>query len=370
MLRKFRVSNFKSFQNNFELDLTDIKGYEFNKEKCIYSSTVNSAIVYGENGVGKSNLALAMFDIIEHLTDKKRTPELYNNYLNALSQSDCATFYFEVQLGTNTICYEYKKTDYKTLVYEKLTNNGNTIILYDRQNDDKAYINLPGTENLNKEITNSELSVLKYVKSNSELNKEEDSQAFTDFMNFVEKMLFFKHLDNRIYLGLQDGTKNIFEYFIENKLVKEFEGFLNEAGVECKLQVIEVVNSKTIYFDFNGHLLPFDIASTGTQALTLFFYWYQCILKEKVPFLVIDEFDAFYHHRLSKLIVKKLLESKVQFILTSHNVAIMTNDLLRPDCYFSMNKEKIVSFANLTEKDLRQAHNLEKMYKGRMFDVE
>lgn len=67
MLRKFRVSNFKSFENNFELDLTVGNGYEFNKE-CIKNGIANNVIVYGHNGVGKSNLALAIFDIIEHLT--------------------------------------------------------------------------------------------------------------------------------------------------------------------------------------------------------------------------------------------------------------------------------------------------------------
>ncbi len=48
----------------------------------------------------------------------------------------------------------------------------------------------------------------------------------------------------------------------------------------------------------------------------------------------------------------------------------MSNDLLRPDCYFSMNKERVVSFANLTTKELRLAHNIEKMYKAGKFDVE
>ena len=30
----------------------------------------DNALIYGHNGVGKSNLGLAIFDIIGHLTDK------------------------------------------------------------------------------------------------------------------------------------------------------------------------------------------------------------------------------------------------------------------------------------------------------------
>ena len=84
MLKKFRVSNFKSFEKDFEFDLSDINGYEFNKD-CIKNGIVNNALIYGHNGVGKSNLGLAIFDIIGHLTDKNINENLYLPYLNAIN---------------------------------------------------------------------------------------------------------------------------------------------------------------------------------------------------------------------------------------------------------------------------------------------
>lgn len=89
-----------------------------------------------------------------------------------------------------------------------------------------------------------------------------------------------------------------------------------------------------------------------------------------MSFLFIDEFDAFYHHDLSKMIVETLKEIGVQFILTTHNTSILSNDLLRPDCYFLMNKKKIKSLSNSTDKELREAHNIEKMYKAGAFNVD
>ena len=84
--------------------------------------------------------------------------------------------------------------------------------------------------------------------------------------------------------------------------------------------------------------------------------------------LFIDEFDAFYHVNLAKRVVEELLKLNVQAILTTHDTTIMTNDLLRPDCYFVLSEGKIKSLPDLTEKELRQAHNLEKMYRAGAFN--
>ena len=61
-------------------------------------------------------------------------------------------------------------------------------------------------------------------------------------------------------------------------------------------------------------------------------------------------------------------ERGLQCLLTTHNTDIMTNDLLRPDCYFVLENGVISSFASSTDKELRLAHNLQKMYKGGAFN--
>jgi len=374
MLRKFRVSNFKSFENNFELDLTGINGYEFNKE-CVRNGIVNNALIYGHNGVGKSNLALAIFDIIEHLTDKHRDERVYRNYLNAYNKSTFAEFYYEFLINSQIITYEYRKTDYKTIVYEKFTINNEELAFFDRSKGLHSTIKFKGAETLKTEIGNNELSLLKYIKNNTELEQNQTNTTFLFFFEFINSMLYFRSLQQeRIYLGLGDGTRdNIVENIIEKNNVKDFEEFLNRAGIECKLSVVtKIDNKKTLAFNFNEKNISFaDAASTGTIALTLFYYWFQSIKKKaEVSFLFIDEFDAFYHHELSALVVEKLKETGVQFILTTHNVSIITNELLRPDCYFLMNKRKIRSLSKCTEKELREAHNIEKMYKANAFHVE
>ena len=72
-----------------------------------------------------------------------------------------------------------------------------------------------------------------------------------------------------------------------------------------------------------------------------------------------NEFDAFYHFELSELVQKKVNEILgVQIFTTTHNTDLMSNDLLRPDCYFLLKDNSIRAISELTEKELRQAHNL------------
>ncbi len=371
MLRKFKISNFKSFEKDFEIDLTNINGYEFNKSS-IKDGVVNNAIIYGHNGVGKSNLALAIFDIIEHLTDKQRNDAVYKNYLNAYCKSDVASFYYEFLINSKIVIYEYKKYDYKTIAYERLVVDNEELVLFDRTKNSNATMHLKGAETLKTEIENSELSILKYIKNNTALENNAINNTFTSLFTFVEQMLYFRSLNDRIFLGFDIGDKHIYEDIIKKKNVEDFENFLNVAGIECKLSIVEELGKNTIAFNFNGKQLPFnEVASTGTISLALFYFWFQSIKENgKVSFVFIDEFDAFYHHTLSALIVEKLKETGVQFILTTHNTSIMTNDYLRPDCYFEMTKKHIRSLSRSTQKELREAHNIEKMYKAGSFDVE
>jgi AAA15 family ATPase/GTPase len=370
MLTKFSVTNFKGFNTGISFDLQNTNGYEFNKES-IKNGVVNNALVYGPNGVGKSNLGLAIFDIIGHLTDKETNDSQYTYYLNALNESKTADFQYEFVFNTYKVIYQYKKIDYKTIVYESFSINDKELLFIDRRVSNEAKVHLKGAESLKKNLTNQNLSLLKYVRSNSELDKNEENDCFKSFFKFIEGMLFFRSLEQNMYLGLEIGRREVASDIIEKGNVPDLESFLNTAGIECKLKVVKESEKDVIAFDFDGKAISFyNIASQGTRSLTLFYYWLQRLRdKSRVTFLIIDEFDAFYHHELSELIVKELKKTGIQFVLTTHNTSIMTNDLLRPDCYFLMTKESIKSLAKCTPKELREAHNLEKMYKAGSFNA-
>ena len=76
MLKLFEVSGFKNFLSPIRIDFSDVKNYQFN-ENCICNNLLQKLIVYGKNASGKSNLGLALFDIVSHMTTNNVTPGLY-----------------------------------------------------------------------------------------------------------------------------------------------------------------------------------------------------------------------------------------------------------------------------------------------------
>lgn len=371
MLTKFAVKNFKCFRGKFIFDLSTAKNYTFNPE-CVKNGIVNSSIIYGYNGIGKSNLGWALFDIIEHLTDKTRIEIPYLNYINAYNDDDVAEFDFEFNFEGDVVRYKYLKTDYKTIVAEWFWINNIELIAIDRRNGDTNFsCMLKGTESLNRVIPDSQLSVLKYVKNNSVLDDSRENRAFKNFFFFIEHMLFFRSLEDRTYIGQEVKRNSLANNIINSDKVEDFENFLNAANVKCKLSVVEENGEKKLTFDFGKKKILFhEIMSTGTSSLMLFYCWFLQMLKNEVSFVFIDEFDAFYHHELSRLIINKLKECGVQFVVTTHNTSIMSNDLLRPDCYYLMYNDKILPLSKCTSKELREAHNIEKIYKSGAFYVE
>ena len=165
-----------------------------------------------------------------------------------------------------------------------------------------------------------------------------------------------------------NGSESVAEGIGNSGKVEEFKEFLKENDIVYDLYPCEVDGRKSIYCHFDNQDVDFfRIASTGTRSLALFYYWY--IRMQKASFVFIDEFDAFYHFELSESVEKRLREIKgVQIFTTTHNTDLMSNDLLRPDCYFILKDNKIKAISDLTEKELRLAHNLQKMYKAGAFN--
>lgn len=371
MLKKFTVTNFKNFKDTITFALDCPANYEFNSE-VIRNGCVTKGIIYGINGSGKSNLALAIFDIVLHLTDKEKSFDRYNYYLNLNSKKPTAEFEYCFQFEDSEVLYRYGKTDPVTLTYENLLINGKEVLSYDFFQR-KGYTNLTGAENLqlsSELMTEADrLSRVKYLKSNAILQDDANNRAFVSFMKFVDNMLMFYSLTENRYQGFSVGIDSYTQGIVREGKTKNFEDFLRKQGVDYELIEMELNNGiKELFCMFSKGPVPFSVvASTGTKSLALFYYWF--LKMNKASFVFVDEYDAFYHFELSQELVKLIKPlSDTQIILSTHNTDLISNDLLRPDAYFLLKDDSIKSFDQISSKELRRAHNIQKMYKAGTFD--
>lgn len=147
--------------------------------------------------------------------------------------------------------------------------------------------------------------------------------------------------------------------------LKDFEDFLNVMGIECRLVLAKLPDGQLeLYFSHNKLVPFFENASSGTLALVNLYRRFVSILRS-ASFMYLDEFDAFYHYEMSENVIKffKKKYPNCQIIMTSHNTNLMTNRLMRPDCLFILSRTgTLTALCNATRRELREGHNLEKMY--------
>ena len=366
MLKKFSVKNFKNFKDKLVLDLSKVRDYEFN-EHLIKNNLINKLMIYGENNCGKSNLGAAIMDITSHLTDNYGTNNLmYYYYLNGDSVDEIVEFSYEFVFNDKEVVYKYKKNGLSKLLAEELIEDGNLLFKYNYENN-KYENNIEEAQTIViKNNDNVNMSVLKYIYANT-LNWNEDSSVKL-FMDFVNNMLRFRSLRRNEFIGVMPNNEDLHDFILNNNLLNDFKKFLKNCGQDYNLCVINESGRSIIGVEYKNYPARFDIvSSTGTQSLWLFYYWMN--RTNKISFIYLDEFDAFYHFELSKYILN-YINNKTDFqsILTSHNTYLIDNELMRPDCYAVLKNGKITSFADSTNKTIRQAHNLEKLMLGGEFE--
>ena len=360
MLKKFTVSNFKNFEKDLTLDLTS-SNYEFN-DSAVIDGVVKNSIIYGYNGSGKSNIVKAMMDITTHLTDFEVDHKRDSHYLCLNSKEEYASFKYTFNFEGKELIYSYKKKNSSNVFDEKILIDSKKVLVSEEKS-----LSLRGAENLVLDYDSS-ISFVKYVNSNTILDNEDTNViVFKKFVSFVKGMLSFNSLEGNTYQGLEKGSEPLNDIILKHGDVHEFQEFLKAAGVNYTLRISNINGDDRIVvvWENDKEVDIFNVASKGTKALILFYTW---LLKfDKVSMVFMDEFDSYYHNDLTKFVINKVKESGVQSLFSSHNTSVMSNDILRPDCYFILKNNKISSLDKTTTKELRRAHNLEKMYKAGAF---
>ena len=373
MLIKFSVQNYRGFKNKLEWDLTKKSNYEFNSF-AIKNDIIRNGIIFGKNGCGKSNLGLALMDITNHLGDGMMRPiQGYTpEYIYAGKSAETVKFKYVFRFGNDELVYSYQKgniAQFMGVIFaEKLYFNNRLIFdfVLNEKCEFSSEFSVNQSESNNLIENSNHISILNYILTHFPLGVD---HYISKIKKFVNNMLWFRSVEGvPEYRGAMNNLEPLEYFIIKNNLEEEFSKFLFDVS-EQRYNFVKInMNQKMLMCEIDGKNIPFIfIESTGTKSLTILFYWLKHI--QNASFVFVDEFDAFYHFELSWMICKKLFGLDCQLFLTTHNTLLLSNDLLRPDCNFLLDKNTIKPICDCTEKELRQGHSIEKLYRGGAFSV-
>ena len=366
MLIKFSVKNFRGFAERIVWNLSQPSNYSFNTY-AIKDGVIKNGIIYGPNGSGKSNFALAIFDIENHLSAKWKKTDYYTNFVYTGAPNSPVEFEYQFKFGYDIIDYRYSKNSIGLLLSESLSVNNKQVFKRDEEafeiDDNQFKIDAAIKENFKQNVNS--VSVINFLTASFPFSQD---HYIVKLVLFVNSMLWFKNLDSREFIGLETASFNIEEFIIQNHYVDDFTEFLAKVSGQRFKFVAPKEGDKNLYCEIEGNTIPFLLmASTGTQALELLYVWIKRM--SAASFVFIDEFDAFYHFKLAFEVCMQLFNLNCQVFTSSHNTYLMTNDLLRPDCNFILQDNKIKPLQACTEKELRFGHNIEKLFRAGAFEV-
>ena len=364
MFVEFSVANFRSIKERQTLSLVASKNKELQDTNTSLSANgktrlLKTAIIYGANASGKSNLfhalkfffAFACDSHSKKINEKIETePFLFDVQVRSQRSEFEIIFYIDrvryrygYGADSTRMHYEYlfavqnvqevtlfTRLDQKITVNSKYFKEGVTRTEFARENVTFLSVCAQNNGELAKLIVSHflKIRVTSGLRSNSWLTRKfikvnENKKAVVNFLKLAD----FQLDDLRLETAIQDYSD------IDDKDIQEF--FLRKFGTPEKETVLF---GHTIYDgekEAGREFLKFEMESSSTQKL----FEYVGPLIQTLGnggTLFIDEFDAQLHPLIIEAIIKMFADpvanaKDAQLVVSCHAVNIMTNKLFRRD---------------------------------------
>jgi AAA15 family ATPase/GTPase len=390
MLINFNFSNFKSIQDEVNLSCSANKDEE--DENFVFNNghtaIFKTAIIYGQNASGKTNILKALEFLKRFVLDaplKKTdtiniTPFIFTNDIKENSS-------FEVEFLQNNIRYLYQLALNKNkIVAEKLYfYNPNKALVYDRISQkfgSKIKLTKSQKESLfNNTIENNTL-LSGYLKTNIEIEAFDDVLDWfkrvmnpiyphTDLLGFVSNVLKNKAIDNTVIIGLlKNADFAIDDFEIQEKEIdEEFKKFLIDMGKSDDID--HIIKIEILFTHYQKYKLEFQSESMGTQRFYQLVTMLYLALKEN-RILLIDEIESSLHPDLLKhfLLIFLANTKESQLIFTTHSrELLMEKDLFRYETIYFTEKRAngstdLFSLKDFDSKTIRKENSIFNIYKS------
>lgn len=383
MLLQFAVENYLSIKDEVMLNMAASSDKMLHENLLEYGnrkSYLRTVGIYGANASGKSNLIKALMTAV--MMVRKSNNRMINETLNEIVPFkfdetavekpsvfkfifvvDGVKYYYAFSATRKAIideCLYWYKTAKPTTVFERTNTHD-----YKFPQSDKSVM-----EGLKEKNTDNKL----FLATATNWNYEKTRKAFLWFMEEIDIVLDYQGLHN-------SGTLEAFRNDEANHLKNFTLQLMQEADLNIDTITVDITDeASTEYRIKTGHAITchnktkkiellLEEESLGTQ--TLFFL--APILKnvfDKGETLCIDEIEMHLHPLLVEFIIglfhkSAINEKGAQLIFTTHDMHLMSLDLMRRDQLYFVDKNKntgATEIYSLDEFSVRKNENIRKAY--------
>jgi AAA15 family ATPase/GTPase len=366
MLVSFSVSNFRSFKEEVHFSMEAKKAYTELPQNVLQEGKnrlLRSAVVYGANASGKSNLFQALnfvSKLIWSAPDYQRVGVWHESFrLSESADLQPTRFQYHFIREKTEFLYDLElEKDRVTNEVLRFKPKGQMALLYERKGSDVEFgpyfKNQDVIKNWVKRPENQQRLVLIIA---GQLGINHVQQAYQE----METMFFWDqaHWD----ISNEQGESRFLELLHKNKTTPLFDVYQKllkslDVGIQ-DIEIEEHKNEATGQSQFrlttfrqrnrkDGKVdkVPFGVfsESIGTQTMmTLALPILEALIRGFT--IIIDEIDRSLHPDIVEYLIRLFHDPAIntrnaQLICTSHNVLLMKNDLLRRDQIWMVEKDE------------------------------
>lgn len=408
MLVEFKVNNFRSIKDTATFSMLTSSKDEGNCFEVRDYSLLQSAIFYGANASGKSNLLKAMAFMGQLVLNRYKimqsTDLLPHDPYRLSDETENASSTFEIVFFINETKYRYGfEVDNETVYSEWLFSDekGKEAKLFFRDESEPDYVNSnkfkEGYDFFNKKeekikIAKNQLFIWKCDQADGEISKEIlgwfnqfnmiDGMDHQGYINFTMKQMENEEFKEQIIKLVKTADIGIDDIQIEEEdipleAIKGLPFFDIVNTALSKNKTIKSISLNTVHQKFNKEGIStgkviFELDKDESKGTKKFFAMSAPILDtlKNGKILIIDELDASLHPLLTQHLIQLFYDEtinikKAQLIFATHDINLLKPELFRRDQIWFTSKDKlgattIFSLAEL--KNVRKNEDFEKQY--------
>lgn len=372
----FKAKNFKSYKDEMEFSFralnSDFRSENYHKVELSNGETIrllNSAVIYGANASGKSNIIWAMFALLSYIrSSREHDPSDTLRYEPFMLSTQTATspIFLSIEFVADMEIYSYNISYTKErFVSESLICSSRNITYFSRSYDEVSFFGelseFNGKSFLKNHLVLSKLGLEANPIIQSVYSALTSSQTFP-----VGNEISLSEINNRIAKRILKNNESILsqrlirlvktsDLGIENVKIIENDFSMVEfpSGIDEKVKQRFINDNsleiKMMHKTLEGDQRDLNIEAESAGTRVLFGVGARVLdVLERGGFLAYDEMNIAMHPRIFQLLVKLFNNpvsnpNNAQLLITTHDTGLLQDNLMRADQVWFAEKKDGVS---------------------------